>query len=240
MEILISADNNQLLCFDPLSENWKNPQTFGTVPKPRADHGTAAIADKVWLYGGCDYTYDTYDELFRLDMTSLTWTEIQIQQFKPPCRHTCSLSAVTEHHLVLHGGLSGLTECLDDTWILDLQSLSWKEHSAGSDHPRSHHTGTVGVSSSTLIIGGCEPDNILWDDEDDEDEGEGETIYHNDVFSVRLEPKSLQHLAMLTVYNHRNMLPWKRLPKKLITRFLFPVRDTIASDYFTIWTWSQW
>ena len=138
-------------------------------------------------------------------MTCLTWTEIQIGGFKPPRRDNCSLIAITEHHLVLHGGQSGSGKCFDDTWILDLPSLSWKKHSAGRDHLRSDHTGTVIVSSS-VIIGG-----EFYDRADD-------IIYCNDVFSVRLEPKSLQQLAMLTVYNHRNMLPWKRLPTVLIVQ----------------------
>ena len=214
--------NNQLLCFDPYSENWRIPQTFGTEPEPRAHHATTVIAHKVWLYGGNDTDGDDiYDELFQLDMTSLTWTEIHIWGFKPPCRDNCSLIAITERHLVLHGGQAGSGECFDDTWILDLPSLSWKKHSAGRDHPRSDHTGTVGVSSSVIIIGG-----EFYDKGDDTDD----MIYYNDVFSVRLEPKSLQQLAMLTVYNHRDMLPWKCLPTVLTARFLFPVRDNIADE----------
>ena len=213
------GNNNQLLCFDPLSENWRNPQTFGAEPEPRAHHATTVILDKVWLYGG-NNTLDDHicDELFHLDMTSLTWTEIQIGGLKPPCRDNCSLTTITEHHLVLHGGQSGSGECFDDTWIFDLPSLSWKKHSAGRDHPRSNHAGTVGVSSTVIIIGG-----EFYDKADD-------IIYCNDVFSVRLEPKSLQQLAMLTVYNHRDMLAWKHLPTVLIARCLFPVRDNIPDE----------
>ena len=32
---------------------------------------------------------------------------------------------------------------------------------------------------------------------------------------VRLEPESLQHLAMKTIYKHKAELPWKLLPNKL-------------------------
>ena len=60
----------------------------------------------------------------------------------------------------------------------------------------------------------------------------------NSVYSVMLEPKSLQTLALQTVYRHRKVLPWKALPNSLTARFKFPVLewyqqfeiDAFASD----------
>ena len=44
--------NNQLLCYDPSTQMWTNPQCFGSVPCPRFCHSTEAIRDKVWLFAG--------------------------------------------------------------------------------------------------------------------------------------------------------------------------------------------
>ena len=59
--------NNQLLCFNPHSEEWTNPQCFGTVPAPGMDRRCTVVGDIVWLYGDfhwCD------DEFYQLDMSS--------------------------------------------------------------------------------------------------------------------------------------------------------------------------
>ena len=40
---------NQLLCYDPSTKRWTNPQCFGAVPVPQSDHSTATIKDTVWL-----------------------------------------------------------------------------------------------------------------------------------------------------------------------------------------------
>ena len=73
--------NNQLLCFDPCSCNWKNPEGFGTVPEPRRGQATTIIGYKVWMYGG-HFHGGKSNELFHLDMTGLTWTEIRTGQAK--------------------------------------------------------------------------------------------------------------------------------------------------------------
>ena len=123
----VFGENNQLLCYDPLSKDWRNLNPSGTIPEPRASHASTIIGDKVWLYGGyCLHPELFYDELYELNMISLTWTEIQFKQLKPLYRASCSLTAVTENQIVLHGGQSTSYESLNDTWILDLSSLSWK------------------------------------------------------------------------------------------------------------------
>ena len=39
--------NNQLLCYDPSSHSWTNPQCCGAVPFPRSPSASAIIKDKV-------------------------------------------------------------------------------------------------------------------------------------------------------------------------------------------------
>ena len=197
------GDNNQLLCFDPLSEEWTNPETSGTIPKPRSNQATSIIRDKVWMYGGSfDYFGKHYDDLYQLDMVSLTWTEIKFHKLKPPCRQYVSLNVLTEHQLVLHGGQSDDHQIYNDTWILDLLSMTWKEHTAARNLPRSGHTGTEGLNGCVIIIGGGAP----WPT-------------YNHGASLRVEPKHLQQLAIQKIYQHRYVLPLKLLPKSLKALF---------------------
>ena len=209
----IHGKNNQLLCYDPWSQDWRNLKPSGTVPEPHSEHTSTIIGDKVSMYGG----FSTKpNRIYQLSMVSLTWTEILSGQPKPRYREMCSLIAVTEDQIVLHGG-STSKKRFNDTWILDLPSLSWTRYEASQAKPRSGHTGNVGIGSSIIIIGG------IMDSQ--KKDGSFDSEIYNDAFSVKLEPKTLQQLAIQKIHHHKDVLPWKRLPNLLQTRFLFPVVD---------------
>ena len=198
------GDNNQLLCFDPLSEEWTNPETSGTTPKPRSNHATTIMREKVWMYGGSfDHFQQHYDDYYQLDMVSLTWTEIKFHTLKPPCRQYASLNVLTEHQLVLHGGVHSYDELSEqiynDTWILDLLSMTLKEHTLARDSPRFGHTGSEGLNGCVIILGG----------------GTFHGSPYNHEISFRVEPKHLKQLAIQKIYQHKHMLHWKLLPTSL-------------------------
>ena len=197
-------ENNQVLCFDPLCQEWTNPRSFGDIPQPRCWHGTAIIRDKVWLLGGSTNDYETLDDLYELDMLSLTWTMIENTVLRPYDDGYCTLTAITEDQLVMHYGKSKTNEHSNiNTWILDLSSMSWREYTAADYNPRINHTCTQGINSSVVIIG-----------------GEFKKPYEN--IHITLKTKSLQHLASQTIWKHKHTLPWKKtLPRKLKCLFGF-------------------
>ena len=209
------GENSQLLCFNPKFKEWRNPQSHGTLPEPRTYHTTAIIGDNVWMCAGFSLTSGVfYDNVYQLNMVSLTWTEIQTGKLKPSHRLRCSLNALTEHQLLLHGGIS-TSHSPSGTWIFDLASLSWKKHVASNAPTRENHTGTTGLNSSVVIIGGGECFV---------NRSQQQQVY-NDVITFRLAPRSLQQVATWTIYQHRDVLPWKLLPNQLNARLMFPVVD---------------
>ena len=218
--------NNQLLSYDPDTNNWVNPQCFGSVPAPRWAHASAIIRGKVFLFGGFIQNRVYTDHFRQLDMNSLTWTQLRIFHPKPMARGFCSLTATSNNQLVLHGGQSTQEEVLQvsDTWIMDLTSYTWRLHRPKRCY-RMNHTATLGVNSNVIIIGGCKD-------------------VHNrlNVSLVTLEPKSLKEIASCSISKHqvelklvtlnlclptgrlqgqaaytiyKHVLPWKHLPKKL-------------------------
>ena len=197
--------NNQLLCYDPNIQKWTNPQCFGTIPSPRSSQGCSIIKDEVWLFGGSSQNMTFHDELFELTMQSLAWTQIGLQtvQPRPEPRCLCTLTAVTNNRLVLHGGL-GNEETLSDTWIMDLTSHSWRQYTSGKDHARTHHTGSLCFNNNLIIIGGYKELHDKYDANDN-------------IFRVLLEAKSLQQLAVQTIYKHEDELNLNYLPKKLVS-----------------------
>ena len=187
--------NNQLLCYDPTSQMWTNPQCFGTVPLPKGGRSSAIIKENVWLFGRSS------DDFFHLNMRSFTWTQIQTSQPSPQVSSRCSLTAVTDTQLVLHGGAYEQTFTDRPTWILDLTSYSWRLYISQKDQLRSNHTASLGLNRN-IIIGG----------NNTRTGGVCDKIFH-----VMLEPKSLQKLSLYTVYKNQADLPWKGLPKKLLS-----------------------
>ena len=197
--------HNQLLSYDPNTKKWTNPQCFGAVPVPRASHASAIIKKKVFLVGGANNYNMVWDnDFFQLDMQSLTWTQLGIGQPSPQACSSCSLTAISDNQLVFHGGYSTERgEALGDTWILDGTSYSWRLYTSRKDHCRQNHTATLGLNSSVIIMGGYKEDDIIFD-------------MCDTIFYVKLEPSSLQELALRTICKRKADLPWKCLPKKLI------------------------
>ena len=207
------TSNNQLLWYDPNSQSWTNSQCFGAVPSPRHGHDSTIIRNKVWLFGG-DSTIAHNNDIFELNMHSLTWTEIHTNEPRPRARSNCSLTAVTDDQLVLHGG-EDIEDTMNDTWIMDLTCHSWRMYASGKDHSRSHHKGSSGLNSNAIMFGVfkfCDTDEV-----------------YNHTFHVMLEPKCLQQLAMKIIHRYQDELPWKCLPVKLISLLGISMRAKTAT-----------
>ena len=182
--------NNQLLSYDPSIETWEVVACYGDTPSPRRWAAAALSNDQVWMLGGYDFFNNRLDDIFNLNMLSFVWTKIGNDIYRPrldPFSQT--LTPITTNQLVLHSYGSS-------TWIFDVQSNMWREHQ-GSNAWFSCHTSTTGLNKDVIILGHStyEP--------------------YNPVLYVRLEPKSLQQLAMKLLFEHRTALPWKSLPPQL-------------------------
>ena len=195
--------NNQLLCFDPCCAKWTNPQCSGNIPQPRAGHVSAILGGRVWLTGGFDqsHTRILFNDLHQLDLDSLVWTKVQIFEPKPHERHI-SLTGIPHRDLLLHGSFKRKGELVSQIWMFDLLSASWRQHATAlSDEcSRICHSVTLGINN-VIVIGGHSRESI-----------EPKPL---DILHVMLEPKSLQQLAVKTIHQHKDILPWKVLPKSL-------------------------
>ena len=196
----VNGCNNEVFNFCPSTTDWTNPKCSGQVPPPTQRQATTVNWNKVWLYGG--QVAGMNADFYQLDMKSLTWTVIKTDQPEPQGRVRCSLTAITDNKLVLHGGQK-LGKVLSDTWIFDLESQSWQQHARNEDHPRVGHRGSLGLDNNVIIIGGV---------------SKGHKPPTNTTFCVTLTPgpNSLQKQALQTIYWHKAEVQWKFLPKQLI------------------------
>ena len=190
--------NNQLLCYNPASKEWTNLNCLGSVPEPRFECAITIAKYTVWMFGGQSSGFIYLDDFYELNMHSFTWTKIQTDQTRPQGQCLGTFNSIFGRQLVLHGGIfRGLP--LNDTWIFDLSSQSWRQCKYSADHQRWGHTGINGIDGNIIILGGgkCNPE-------------------YKFTFHLQLVPNTLQQLAMKTVCKHRTELELKCLPEKLI------------------------
>ena len=156
--------NNQLACYNPNNHEWKVVRVWGAPPSPRGNHAVSKIKDHIWLYGG-QMRDEIYDDLYELNMESLTWILIEsVSKLTYPFRASHTFTAISDHEIALYGG----SKCLNDIslWVLDTQTLSWKQCDASfsdykDDYGRERHTATMGTES-LIIFGGWSYISWVW------------------------------------------------------------------------------
>ena len=205
--------NNQLICFDPSCQEWTSHKCSGNVPSPQC-HSSAIIGDEAYVYAKIEDQI-WLNDFHKLDMRNLTWTEIRTVPQIPQPLIGPSLNAITGNQLVFHGiqkltGHSGFAETKwiskITTWILDVDSMSFREYKATMDDDRHKHRSVRGLNSCVMLIGGSKlyaPNTNI-----------------TSSYGIRLEPKSLQEVAMKMIYENQEALPYKQLPMKLIQKIM--------------------
>ena len=197
--------NNQLCSNNPSSQTWQNVQCSGDVPEPQMYASVARIQNKVWLYGGSigpsNIAFYEHKNFYEMNMTNLSWTRIDTNTPfpKPMLNSPLPLAPATANEIVLFTGPIGFRH--PSSWILDVHTHTWKQYRVSENYYSHGHTGTTGLQSSVLILGGYAKT--------------AQRLAYRPVFSVMLEPKSLQQVAMRIIYRNRRRLPWKSLPAVL-------------------------
>ena len=210
--------NNQVLYYDPSNYTWTNALCSGNVPSPRQCASAAVIKNRVWLHGGIQRkSNDWYYDMYELNMEYLAWTQLDTNIPGYVASRGVSLTPITASQLALHAVSKIDSKRYNATWILDVHSYKWRQHSS-SEHDYiwdfSTHTGTTGLNSDVIILGG--------DNTTGKNQGHSQQQTYNLVSLVTLEPKSLQQLSITEVSKHCTALPWKCLPQKLIVKIKGP------------------
>ncbi|CAM9362687.1 unnamed protein product [Phaeothamnion confervicola] len=64
-------------CFDLDTRSWDRIGTTGSAPSARSGHAAVAVGQNIYIHGGMDAAGDlTFDDMFRLDTASWTWSRI--------------------------------------------------------------------------------------------------------------------------------------------------------------------
>ena len=153
------------------SETWQMLSTSGTPPAPR--EAATAIIDPVnnrmIIFGGYDQTTNARNDVWELDLTTLTWTQLFPSGTSPGPRYAHSaVYDQVEHRMVVFGGTAPYMYAFNDVWELDLTdgAEAWQQLSPTGPFPvgRSRHFWAHNPSTNDMIIGfGYDSDGMsIW------------------------------------------------------------------------------
>lgn len=99
--------SNDLWVFDADEERWTQVETTGTVPLPVNEHSSCIVNDKLYIYGGNDFSGVIYSSLYVLDLNTLVWFKLKEAAEEngpgPRCGH--SMTFLPKYNkLVIMGG----------------------------------------------------------------------------------------------------------------------------------------
>lgn len=99
--------SNDLWCFDALISKWIQVTTTGNIPPPINEHSSCIVDDKLFVYGGNDFSGIIYNALYVLDLHTLVWSKlIELGEKNGPgprCGHTMTYLPKFNKLLIMGG-----------------------------------------------------------------------------------------------------------------------------------------
>ncbi|KAI8837843.1 hypothetical protein BC829DRAFT_41828 [Chytridium lagenaria] len=137
---------------------WEVVSTIGGGPVRRKNHAVAMVDDKfMFVWGGQDDSANIQNDLWRLDLTTSTWSQLTPAAGPtPPASSFSNLLALSPTSLLLFGGNTG-TRDLSTLHIYSITSNTWSPiFSSSSFAPPalSKATGVVLDARRIMIVGG--------------------------------------------------------------------------------------
>ncbi|EGV63081.1 Negative regulator of mitotic exit [Yamadazyma tenuis] len=99
--------SNDLWCFDIASSKWTQISSSGNTPLPVNEHSACIIHDKLYVYGGNDFSGIIYNSLYVLDLHTLVWSKLisngEIDGPGSRCGHTMTYLPALNKILIMGG-----------------------------------------------------------------------------------------------------------------------------------------
>jgi N-acetylneuraminic acid mutarotase len=117
--------SNEVYCYDPSSQSWKNMRTTGSTPNERCYHLTWVddINHKLFMHGGQNVKRDALKDFFVLDLHRMEWTKKF--NIKSPTGRVHAAGCKTFNTFYLYGGSSSDVPLCNDLWIFPYTQIDW-------------------------------------------------------------------------------------------------------------------
>lgn len=160
-----------LWAFDPERNAWTELGASNAGPGGRSGSTLWIDDGLLYVFGGIDSFFQTYNDLWTYDFATQTWVELipNLEATSPPPRHEALSGGVAcGGQVTLYGGET-VTEdfnflTLPDTWRYDLTTGAWQELTPAAEHdidpPRNLGAAAL-VGDALYIHGGDVPGGEL-------------------------------------------------------------------------------
>lgn len=124
---------NHMHFYDTVSNKWTLVETRNKCPG-MSGHGASIYNDQMIIFGGLRANDDSpyhpspCDEVWVLDLISLTWRKQKTSKVKPDPRYGHT-QLIINNNLIVIGGCGGPNNILNDIWCLSLKGEEWEWNS---------------------------------------------------------------------------------------------------------------
>ncbi|XP_039059267.1 acyl-CoA-binding domain-containing protein 4-like isoform X2 [Hibiscus syriacus] len=148
------SETIQVKAFDLRTGTWSILKTNGKTPVSRGGQSVTLVGTTLVIFGGQDANRTLLNDLYILDLETMTWDEIDTAGVPPSPRSDHAAAVNAERYLFVFGGSSNAT-FFNDLHVLDLQTMEWSKPAQHGvlPTPRAGHAG-VTVGENWYIAGG--------------------------------------------------------------------------------------
>ncbi|KAL9388476.1 hypothetical protein Peur_017081 [Populus x canadensis] len=134
-------------------------ETSGNAPVARGGHSVTLVGSRLIIFGGEDRNRRLLNDVYALDLETLTWDVVVARQTPPAPRFDHTAAINRERYLLIFGGCSH-SIFFNDLHVLDLQTMEWSQPEVQGDlvTPRAGHAG-VTIGENWYIVGGGDNKN---------------------------------------------------------------------------------
>jgi N-acetylneuraminic acid mutarotase len=160
-----------------LAGQWTRIDPVGPAPAGRTTPAVAAVGSDIYLFSGvhddfATFLYSYYDDLWRFDTASGTWSELFPTGAAPPVRTFAAAAADGAGRMLVFGGSEfdaffTVFIVYGDLWAYDPGANSWTELTADNAGPEPRSGANLWVDGNTAyVFGGItqffQTKNDLW------------------------------------------------------------------------------
>uniref|UniRef100_H3B1T3 Zgc:163014 n=1 Tax=Latimeria chalumnae TaxID=7897 RepID=H3B1T3_LATCH len=145
----VETCSNTLLIFNPDYELWYQPLVEGEKPLSRFGHSATLLRNKLVIFGG-KRSPAFLNDVYILDLGFMEYISVRTNSPQPSPRGFHAAVPVSDHKALISGGCN-ITGVLWDTFIFNVETLSWctLSHDVLSSVPRTGHT-MINLASTQL------------------------------------------------------------------------------------------